>query len=146
MSATLADPGAARAHARAMEGTVVEAMPSLPPRADDLPADVPADDLLWEETIAGGGYASRIVARGTRLRLVDLSGDACASVLMFNAATTSERLNVADTIKIQWDAYPTTGSVLLSDMGRVMALLKERHGGAMDFSAASAKVKAALVG
>lgn len=32
------------------------------------------------------------------------------------------------------------------DMGRVMALLKERHGGVMDFSAASAKVKAALSG
>ena len=37
MTTTLADPGAARAHARAMEGTVVEAMPCLPPRADDLP-------------------------------------------------------------------------------------------------------------
>lgn len=125
MTTTLADPGAARAHARAMEGTVVEAMPSLPPRADDLPADVPADNLLWEETIAGGGYASRIVARGTRLRLVDLAGEACASLLLFNAATTSERLNVADTIKIQWDAYPTTGSVLLSDMGRVMASIEQ---------------------
>ena len=86
MSATLADPLAARAHARAMEGIVVEAMPILPPRADDLPAGVAADDLVWEETIAGGGYASRFLARGTRLRLIDLKGDACASLLLFNAA------------------------------------------------------------
>ena len=40
---------------------------------------------VWEETIAPGGYASRRIARGTRLRLIDLSGDACASMLMFNA-------------------------------------------------------------
>jgi hypothetical protein len=125
MSATLADPGAARAHARAMEGTVVEAMPILPPRADDLPAGVAAGDLLWEETIAGGGYASRTVARGTRLRLIDLRGDACASLLLFNAETPAERLNIADTIKVQWDAYPTAGSLLLSDMGRVMASIEQ---------------------
>ena len=36
----LADPNAAREHARAMAGTIVEAMPTLPPRADDLPAGV----------------------------------------------------------------------------------------------------------
>lgn len=125
MTATLADPSAARAHARAMEGIVVEAMPVLPPRADDLPTGVAPDDLLWEETIAGGGYASRIVARGTRLRLIDLAGDACASMLLFNAATPSERLNIADTIKVQWDAYPTAGSVLLSDMGRAMASIEQ---------------------
>ena len=39
-----------------------------------------------------------------------------------------------------------TGAASPKDMGRVMALLKERHGGAMDFSAASAKVKAKLAG
>ena len=67
MSTALADPNAARAHARAMEGTVVAAMPVLPPRADDLPAEISSGDLLWEETIAAGGYASRLLARGTRL-------------------------------------------------------------------------------
>lgn len=121
MSATLADPNAARAHARAMEGTVVEAMPILPPRADDLPAGVDSGDLVWEETIAGGGYASRLLRRGTRLRLIDVAGDACASLLLFNAATPTERLNIADTVKVQWNAYPSTGSLLLSDMGRVLA-------------------------
>ncbi|HSK39960.1 MAG TPA: GatB/YqeY domain-containing protein [Arenibaculum sp.] len=39
-----------------------------------------------------------------------------------------------------------TGAASPKDMGRVMALLKERHGGAMDFSAASAKVKAKMAG
>ena len=131
MSATR-DPGAARAHARAMAGMVVAAMPVLPPRADDLPPDIVPDDLLWEETIAAGGYASRILGRGTRLRLIDLEGDACASLLVFNAATPTERLNIADTVKVQWNAYPSTGSVLLSDMGRVLASIERDEAGTHD--------------
>lgn len=125
MSATLADPNAARDHARAMAGIVVEAMPVVPPRANDLPGDVAADDLLWEETIAAGGYASRAIARGTRLRLIDLQGDACASVLLFNATMPTERLNIADTVKVQWNAYPARGSLMLSDMGRVLASIEQ---------------------
>ncbi|WP_419827217.1 urea amidolyase associated protein UAAP1 [Sphingomonas sp.] len=120
----LADPNAARDHARAMAGTTVEAMPVLPPRADDLPEGVCPDDLVWEETIAGGGYASRVLARGARLRLIDLRGDACASLNLFNAAMPGERLNVADTLKVQWNAYLSAGSVLLSDMGRVLASIE----------------------
>ena len=132
MSGALANPDAARDHARAMAGTVVEAMPVLPPRAHDLPAGVTADDLVWEETIAGGGYASRMLIRGTRLRLIDLQGDACASLLLFNAATPTERLNVADTVKVQWNAYPAAGSLLLSDMGRVLASIERDEAGTHD--------------
>ena len=141
MNAALADPNAARDHARAMAGTVVEAMPILPPRADDLPPGVAADDLLWEETIAAGGYASRVLARGARLRLIDLRGDACASLLVFNAAMPTERLNIADTVKVQWDAYPSTGSLLLSDMGRVLASIEQDEASTHDaFCGASNEV------
>ncbi len=132
MSATLADPNAAREHARTMEGTVVEAMPIVPPRADDLPAGVASRDLVWEETVAAGGYASRAIARGTRLRLIDLRGDACASLLLFNADSPSERLNVADTAKVQWNAYLSEGSLLLSDMGRVLASIERDEAGTHD--------------
>ena len=128
----LANPLAARDHARAMAGTRVEAMPMLPPAADDLPADVAADNLLWEETIAPGGYATRRIARGARLRLIDLQGDACASMLLFNAEMPSERLNVADTVKVQWNAYLGAGKLLLSDMGRVLASIVEDEAGTHD--------------
>lgn len=129
MTKPLADPMAARDHARAMAGTKVDTMPVLPPVADDLPADVAADDLLWEETIAAGGYTTRTLARGSRLRLIDLEGDACASVLIFNAEMPSERLNIADTVKVQWNAYLGAGKLLLSDMGRVMmSILKDEAG------------------
>lgn len=132
MSATLADPLAARDHARSMAGTVVEAMPVLPPVAGDLPAGVTADDLLWEETIAAGGYATRRLARGARLRLIDVAGDACASLLLFNAEMPTERLNVADTVKVQWNAYLGAGKLLLSDMGRVMMSILEDGAGTHD--------------
>jgi urea carboxylase-associated protein 2 len=121
----LNDPLAARAHARAMEGSVADAMPILPPVADDLPDGVAADDLLWEERIAAGGYASRRLARGSRVRLIDLEGDACASLQLFNAEMPTERLNVADTLKIQWNAYLGAGKFLLSDMGRVLMSIVE---------------------
>jgi urea carboxylase-associated protein 2 len=125
MTDILANPLAARDHARAMEGTVIESMPTLPPVADDLPDGVAPQDLLWEETIAAGSYATRRISRGTRLRLIDLRGDACASLLVFNAEMPTERLNVADTVKIQWNAYLGAGKLLLSDMGRVLLSILE---------------------
>lgn len=118
---TLGDPKAAREHARAQGGTRVETMPILPPVADDLPEGVAPEDLVWEETVAPGGYTSRRIARGTRLRLIDKGGDACASLNIFNAELPTERLNVADTVKVQWNAYLGVGKLLLSDMGRVLA-------------------------
>ncbi len=114
----------ARAHARAMAGTCVEAMPTVPAtRATDLPAGVPPEAMVWEETIGTGGYASKELARGARLRLIDLEGDACVSMLVFNAERPVERLNIADTVKVQWNAYLTAGALLLSDMGRVLMSL-----------------------
>lgn len=132
MSAGLAAPLAAREHARAQGGTQVEAMPVLPPVADDLPEGVAPEDLVWEEIVAAGGYATRRLARGTRLRLVDLRGDACAGLMVFNAKMPSERLNVADTVKVQWNAYLGAGKLLLSDMGRALMSIVEDDAGTHD--------------
>lgn len=121
-----ADPFAARDHARAMDGIVVETMPIVPAGSGaDRPPGVAAEDMLWEETIAGGGYASKELHRGARLRLIDLRGDGCVSMLVFNAERPVERLNVADTIKVQWNAYLGAGRVLLSDMGRALMSIVE---------------------
>jgi urea carboxylase-associated protein 2 len=122
-----------------MAGTRVEAMPTLPATAaSDLPPGVEAAGVVWEETIAAGGYASRQLNRGARLRLTDVAGDASVSMLVFNAERPVERLNVADTVKVQWNAYLTAGSLLLSDMGRVMAsLLDDDTGGHDTFCGAS---------
>jgi uncharacterized protein len=81
--------------------------------------------MLWEETLGAGGYASRELGRGARLRLIDLQGDACVSMLVFNAERPLERLNVADTLKVQWTANLQAGRLLLSDMGRVLMSILE---------------------
>jgi urea carboxylase-associated protein 2 len=128
-----ADPYAAQAHARAQAGTRAEAMPTVPATdAVDLPQGVVAADVVWDETIAPGGYAGRQIARGTRLRLTDLAGDASPSLLLFNAERPVERLNIADTLKVQWNGYLGQGRLLLSDMGRVLASLVEDTAGTHD--------------
>jgi len=132
MSST-ADPYAAQAHARAQGGTRVEAMPTLPPGdVADLPPGVAADRMLWAETIAPGGYTAKQLGRGARLRLTDIAGDACASMLVFNAERPAERLNVADTLKVQWNAYLGAGKLILSDMGRVLFSILEDDAGTHD--------------
>ena len=124
MTISTADPSGAQAHARAMAGTRVEAMPTVPPSLSDArPEGVAPDAMLWDEVIAAGGYASKRLDRGARLQLTDIHGDACLSMLIFNAEQPSERLNVADTVKVQWNAYLGAGRLLLSDMGRVMMSL-----------------------
>ncbi|HTX24067.1 MAG TPA: urea amidolyase associated protein UAAP1 [Steroidobacteraceae bacterium] len=126
MTQNTKDPFGAQAHARAMAGTRVDAMPTVPASAArPLPAGVAPDAMLWEETVAAGGYASKELGRGARLRLTDLHGDACVSMLLFNAERPVERLNVADTIKVQWSAYLGAGRLLLSDMGRVLTSIVE---------------------
>lgn len=112
----------ARDHARAMAGTVVEAMPTVPAPGG----------LLWDEVVAGGGYTALRAARGTRIRITDLHGDACAGLLLHRADQPGERLNVADTVKVQWQAYLGAGSLLLSDMGRVLASIVEDTSGRHD--------------
>ena len=128
-----ADPAGARAHARAMAGTRVTSMPTVPATAaEDRPRGVEAEAMLWDETIAPGGYAGKRLNRGARLRLVDLEGDACVSMLLFSAERPIERLNVADTLKVQWNAYLGAGRLILSDMGNVMMSVLEDTAGAHD--------------
>jgi urea carboxylase-associated protein 2 len=55
------------------------------------------------------------------LRITDTSGKACVSALFYNAREPLERYNMADTLKAQFTAFLTTGRVLYSDMGRVLA-------------------------
>ncbi|MFX5693267.1 DUF1989 domain-containing protein, partial [Acinetobacter baumannii] len=54
---------------------------------------------------------------------------------------TSERLNHADTIKVQWAASLRKGRVILSDMGRVLfSIVEETTGGAHDTLAGASTV------
>jgi hypothetical protein len=99
-------------------------MPTIPASGySSAPVGYDPDALVWAERVAGGAYTHRALAAGTTVRLGDLEGDACAHVLVYRAGEPWERLNVADTLKIQWQAYLEVGQLLLSDQGRVLATI-----------------------
>jgi uncharacterized protein len=104
----------ARDHARSQAGAAAMRVPATP-------SDIESSRLLWAEAVPAGSYATKVLGRGTRLRLIDPDGGACAHLLLFRADASWERLNVADTIKVPWQAYLGTGHPLLSDQGRVLA-------------------------
>lgn len=115
----------AREHARAQGTRRVDHQPTVPAAdavgvADEAGVPVATERMLWDDKIGPGGDSSRVLPRGAALRLTDVDGDACANLLVYNAAQPQERLNVADTVKVQWQAYLGAGSLLLSDMGRVL--------------------------
>ena len=114
----------AREHARAQAGAAVETMPIVPASlSPKVPPGVDPRLMTWAETVAGGGYSSKLVARGTQLRLIDRDGHACAHLVLFNADQPWERLNAADTVKVPWQAYLGSAHPLLSDQGRVLATI-----------------------
>ena len=122
MENTLAAQDEIDAHRRRYEalkaaGTQVAAALS-PTRIDTAPID-PAHVTL-HETVPGGWYTTTVLRRGNRLRLVNVDGTGAAALLAWNLQDTSERLNHADTLKIQWSAELRRGRVLFSDMGRVV--------------------------
>ena len=80
----------------------------------------------------GGWYATATLHRGDRLRLVNAEGTGAASLLAWNLHDPSERLNHADTLKIQWSAALRRGRVVFSDMGRVILSITEDTSGAHD--------------
>ena len=108
-------------------------MPYLPASSSPhRPAGVSAEQLVWAESVAPGGYTHKVLARGTRFRLDDPTGDASAHVVLYNALEPVERLNVADTQKIPWQAYLGTGHPLLSGDGRVLATITDDTSGHHD--------------
>jgi urea carboxylase-associated protein 2 len=123
----------ARADARAQGGQTSDWMPYLPASSSPFcPAGVDPAALVWAETVAPGGYTHLVLAAGTRFRFDDPTGDACAHLLAYNALQPVERLNVADTQKIPWQAYLGAGHPLLSGDGRVLATVVEDTSGHHD--------------
>lgn len=81
--------------------------------------------ILWEEVLAGSSSWSHILKRGAALRIETLEDDSNVGAIFFNAENFCERLNLADTLKAQHIARLTAGSVLFSDMGRVMCSITD---------------------
>jgi urea carboxylase-associated protein 2 len=86
----------------------------------------------YHETIAPGGYWTRVLDRWQRLRIIDVDGRRGCSLLAYNADQPSERLNMPDTVKIQNQIFLSTGRVLFSDMGRVLLSIVDDTSGHHD--------------
>lgn len=110
-------------------GQAPKAMPS-PSALDGAP--VATAEVIFAETVPGGWYANYRLKAGERLRLVNTDGSAAVALLAWNGADTSERINHADSIKIQWTAALGKGRVIFSDMGRVLLSIVEDSSGAHD--------------
>jgi uncharacterized protein len=81
--------------------------------------------ILWEEVLAGSSSWSHILKRGTALRIETLEDNCNVGAIFLNADNFAERLTLADTLKAQHIARLTKGSVLYSDMGRVLCSITE---------------------
>ena len=111
----------------------LEFAPKALPGASPLPE--PAVDparVLHRETIPGGWYWSTRMRREEILRLSLPHGFTTATLIAWNAADTSERLNLPDTVKLQWTTGLGRGRVVFSDMGRVMFSITADSSGAHD--------------
>ncbi|MFF2555644.1 DUF1989 domain-containing protein [Nocardia sp. NPDC058058] len=111
---TTADTSGARAHARSQAAAAAVTGPALPEAVD-------SSKITFAQRIPSGGYANVVLGRGTRVRISDPAGAGCAHLLLVRAESPWERLNVADTVKVPWQAYLGAGHPLLSDQGRVLA-------------------------
>jgi uncharacterized protein len=105
---------------------------ALPPLS--LPGAVPVEDaaVLHRETIPGGWYWHTTIRRGEALRITNVEGTSAISLAAWNAHDVSERINHADTVKVQWTTSLRRGRIILSDMGRVMFAITEDSCGAHD--------------
>jgi urea carboxylase-associated protein 2 len=88
--------------------------------------------VVDSETVPAGWYHTARLRRGEALRVVDTSGRSSVSVIGWCEKDMSERLNCADTAKIQWSAALSKGRVILTDMGHVFLSLIEDTSGAHD--------------
>jgi urea carboxylase-associated protein 2 len=95
-------------------------------------APIAPDAIINREQVPAGWYATVRLRRGEALRIIDDSGRASVSLIGWRAEDTSERINCADTVKVQWSAAISKGRVILSDMGRVFVSLVEDTSGTHD--------------
>lgn len=89
------------------------------------PATIAEDLVLHREALPGGWGWSGVLPKGQTLRISVKTATQGVSLVLYRAAEPSERLNVGDTVKVQWSAKLHKGKLLYSDMGRVLASITD---------------------
>lgn len=105
------------------------------PKALPTPSAIPAAPIanpIHTETVPGGWYWSTNLKAGDTIRIAQDQGPSAVATIAWSLADTSERLNLPDTVKVQWTTAIAKGRVLFSDMGRVMFSVTEAASSAHD--------------
>ena len=109
------------------------AAPKALPEASSRPAPALNPAAVLEcETIPGGWYWSTKLRRGEVLRVAQTGQHASVAMVCWRADQPTERLNLPDTIKVQWTTVISKGRVLFSESGRVLMSVVEDSSGAHD--------------
>jgi urea carboxylase-associated protein 2 len=104
------------------------ATPATPPPV----AEIAAESIITSQSIPPGNYVYLRLKRGNSIRITNPSATPGAALFLWNADDTSERYNSGDTVKLQWTTNLTTGRVLFSDMGRILAAITADSGAGHD--------------
>src|ERR1700737_57477 len=88
--------------------------------------------IISREHVPAGWYATVRLRRGEALRIVDDTGRSSVSLIGWCEEDTSERINLAATVKEKCGPAIPKGRVILADMGRVFLSLIEDTSGAHD--------------
>ena len=80
---------------------------------------------ILEKIINPGGKWSGVIGKGKLIRFTAMEPGANVAVLLYNNKNLVERYNMPDTLKAQHTSHLTTGHVLMSDNGRVLASIVE---------------------
>ena len=110
------------------QGETARALPSATDRHQALAAHT----VRHREILPGGWYWTTRLERGDALRIVNTAGNSTVSLIAWCVADPSERLNLADTVKVQWSVGLCKGRILYTDMGRVALSIIEDTSGAHD--------------
>lgn len=105
---------------------------ALPGRSPRPAPAVEAGRVIAREVIPGGCYWWTKLRRHEVLRASLDSGFSTLTLVAWNAADPTERLNLPDTVKLQWTTGLGKGRVIFSDMGKVMVSIVEDSCGAHD--------------
>ena len=78
---------------------------------------------------------SGVIRKGQTLRIEDTYGQQAIDTLFYNAHDHTERYSSQDTLRAQGAAYVTTGTAIMSNLGRVMLRVTADSAGRHDTSA-----------
>ncbi|MDL2401648.1 urea amidolyase associated protein UAAP1 [Rhizobium mayense] len=90
------------------------------------------ENIVHREIIPGGWYWATRLGAAELIRISLTHGHSSLAMIAWNADDRSERINLPDTVKVQWTTELSKGRVIFSDMGRIMFSITEDTSGAHD--------------